>query len=94
MSDHKHKETRQLAHDCVTMTLHGPIPMETVAKLAVGVMELYDEFVEPKSTVTYRIPGGGEVEDVRVAVKVWSDEAHALSTRVRELEARIGAMRG
>lgn len=39
----KHKETRQLAHDCVTMCLHGPVPMKTTAKLAQGVMELYDE---------------------------------------------------
>ena len=43
MADHKHKKTRQLAHDCVTETLHGHLPMETVAKLCTGVMDLYDE---------------------------------------------------
>jgi len=85
-------EVRQLAHDCVTMTLHGPLPMKTVAKICQGVMDLYDEFVEPKTTVTYRVPGGKEVEDVGVAVRAWSDEAHALATRVRELEARIAGM--
>lgn len=33
-------ELEQLARDVVCETLHGPVPMETVAKLAYGVIEL------------------------------------------------------
>ena len=33
-------ELEQLARDVVCETLHGPVPMETVTKLAYGVIEL------------------------------------------------------
>ena len=40
MTDEKAKEITQLATDVLTMTLHGPLPMETVAKLAQGILDL------------------------------------------------------
>ena len=63
MADHKHKETRQLAHDCVTMTLHGPLPMETVAKLCQGVMDLYDENEDLRNTSMMDVIKLGQVTE-------------------------------
>lgn len=34
---------RQLAHDCVTMTLHGPLPLATSMRLAEHVLALVPE---------------------------------------------------
>jgi len=37
------REVAQLATDVLTMTLHGPLPMQTVAELAEGVIRLESE---------------------------------------------------
>ncbi len=34
------KELKELAHDVLTETLHGSVPMNTVAELAAGVLSL------------------------------------------------------
>lgn len=36
----------KLARDCVTMTLHGPLPLKTSMRLAETILEMDREYVE------------------------------------------------
>lgn len=45
------REVAQLATDVLTMTLHGPLPMQTVAELAEGVIRLESENAALKAEI-------------------------------------------
>ena len=72
------REVAQLATDVLTMTLHGPIPMQTVAELAEGVIRLESENAALKE------------ENERLQAQVERLEAEA---RVAELEAEAERLR-
>lgn len=77
MDDSKRKTLLKLARDVTRETLHGPVPMATVAELAMGVLQLETDLAAERALADRLAEGLCEDDDALVTChacgEVWDD---------------------